>query len=70
MYFNSLWAFLPDKSWFNNCPLGTGRKLNVHKISRTSSERLMLVQFRFCVYRVVDIIGLTMKTPLQEALDY
>ena len=70
MYFNSLWAFLPDKSWFNDCLLGTGRKLNVHKISRTSSERLMLVQFRSCVYRVVDIIGLTMKTPLQEALDY
>ena len=31
-------------------PLDTGRKLNVHKMFRTSSERLMYVQFTSCVY--------------------
>ena len=30
-------------------PLDTGRKLNVHKMSWTSSERLMYVQFTPCV---------------------
>ena len=33
-------------------PAGTGRKLNVHKTSRTSSERLMYVQLMSCVYGV------------------
>ena len=33
-----------------SCPIGTGGKLNVHKTSRTSSERLMYVQFTSCVY--------------------
>ena len=33
-------------------PLDTGRKLNVHKTSRTSSERLMYVQFTSCVQGV------------------
>ena len=28
----------------------TGRKLNVHKTSWTSSERIMYVQFTSCVY--------------------
>ena len=28
----------------------TGRKLNVHKTFRTSSERLMYVQFTSCIY--------------------
>ena len=31
-------------------PVDTGRKLIVHKTSRTSSERLMYVQFTYCVY--------------------
>ena len=31
-------------------PVVTGRKLNVHKTSWTSSERLMYVQFTSCVY--------------------
>ena len=31
-------------------PVGTGRKLNVHKTSKTSSERLMYIQFTSCVY--------------------
>ena len=31
-------------------PIDTGRKLNVHKTSRTSSQRLMYVQFTSCVY--------------------
>ena len=31
-------------------PVDTGRKLNVHKTSWTSSERLMYVQFTSCVY--------------------
>ena len=31
-------------------PVDTGRKLNVHKTSWTSSERLMCVQFTSCVY--------------------
>ena len=35
----------------NKYPVDTGRKLNVHKTSRTSSERLMYVQFTSCVYR-------------------
>ena len=30
-------------------PVDTGRKLNVHKTSRTSSERLMYVQFTSCL---------------------
>ena len=32
-------------------PVDTRRKLNVHKTSRTSSERLMYVQFTSCVHR-------------------
>ena len=35
------------KKLSNTDPVDTGRKLNVHK---TSSERLMYVQFRFFVY--------------------
>ena len=31
-------------------PIDTRRKLNVHKTFRASSERLMYVQFTFCVY--------------------
>ena len=31
-------------------PVDTGRKLNVHKTSRTSSERLKYAQFTSCVY--------------------
>ena len=37
-------------------PVDTGRKLNVHKTSWTSSERLMYVQFTSCVYGVVVIV--------------
>ena len=33
-------------------PVDTGRKLNVHKTPRTSSERLMYVQLTSCVYWV------------------
>ena len=33
-------------------PVDTGRKLNVHKTFRTSSERLMYVQFMSCTYWV------------------
>ena len=33
-------------------PVGTGRKLNVHKTFRTSSERLIYVQLMSCVYGV------------------
>ena len=35
---------------FYTSPGNTGRKINVHKTSRTSSERLMYVQFTSCVY--------------------
>ena len=38
----------------NHVLVDTGRKLNVHKISRTSSERLLYVQFTSCVYGSVD----------------
>ena len=31
-------------------PADTGRKLNVHKTFRASSERLMYVQFTSCIY--------------------
>ena len=31
-------------------PVDTGRKLNVHKTFRRHLERLMYVQFTFCVY--------------------
>ena len=34
-------------------PVDTGRKLNVHKASGTSSERLMYVQITSCVYGVL-----------------
>ena len=34
-------------------PADTGRKLKVHKTSKTSSERFMYVQFTSCVYRVL-----------------
>ena len=37
------------KRSFNLDPLDTGRKLNVQKMSRTSSERLMYAQFTSCV---------------------
>ena len=36
-------------------PLDTGHKLNLHNMSRTSSERLMYVEFMFCVYGVMSI---------------
>ena len=36
-------------------PVDTGRKLNVHKTSRTSSKRLMYFQFTSCVYGVPDL---------------
>ena len=39
----------------NNFPVDTGRKLNVHKTSRTSSERLIYVKFTSCVYWVMNI---------------
>ena len=38
---------------FSGFPVDTGRKLNVHKTSRTSCERLIKVQLTFCVYRVL-----------------
>ena len=37
-------------------PLDTGRKLNVHKTPRTSSERLMYVQFTSYAQEVHSII--------------
>ena len=37
-------------------PVYTGLKLNVHKTSRTSSERLMYVQFTSCVCGVLVIL--------------
>ena len=41
--------------WFS---VDTGRKLNVHKTPKTSSERLMYVQFTSCVYGVCIILTL------------
>ena len=38
-------------------PVETGRKLNVHKTSRTSSERFMCVQFTSCLYGVTSLRG-------------
>ena len=38
---------IDESTWF--IPVDTGRKLNVHKTSWTSSERLMYVQFTSCV---------------------
>ena len=63
MYYNELVSWLP---WIlkNNIqleadydidPVDTGRKLNVHKTSWTSSERLMYVQFTSCVYGGVHL---------------
>ena len=43
-----------------NVHVDTGRKLNVHKTSWTSSERLKYVQFTSCVYGVeLQIVRLT-----------
>ena len=36
-------------------PLGTGRKLNVHKTFRTSSKRLMYFQHTSCVQGVIAV---------------
>ena len=44
--------FLLTGLYFIIFPLDTGRKLNVHKTSRTSSERLMYVQFMSYVQEV------------------
>ena len=43
-----------------NFPADTGRKLNGHKTSRTTSERLMYLQFTSCVYGVhgIEIDGI------------
>ena len=38
-----------------NCPVDTGRKLNVHKTFRRRPGRLMYVQFTSCVYGVSSI---------------
>ena len=37
-------------SYHSGIPVDTGRKLNVHKTFKTSSEGLMYVQFTSCVY--------------------
>ena len=37
-------------NFFAHLPIDKGCKLNVHKTFRTSSERLMYVQFTSCVY--------------------
>ena len=47
--------FVPKSNYFylmsiTSIPIDTRRKLNVHKTFRASSERLMYVQFTFCVY--------------------
>ena len=39
-------------------PLDARRKLNVHKTSRTSSKRLMYVQFTSCVYGKVYLLNI------------
>ena len=52
LYTNALFRFSFDLKT-GTFPVDTGRKLNVHKTSRTSSERLMQVQFTSYVERVV-----------------
>ena len=42
------------KTFFLFFPVDTGRKLNVHKTSRTSFERLLYVQFTSCVYWIMS----------------
>ena len=50
-------SFSSTSSYPSAYPLDTGRKLNVHKtFRRTSSERLMYVQFTSCVYWVIFFI--------------
>ena len=44
-------------------PVDTGRKLNVHKTFRRRPERLMYVQFMFCIYRDERAFLLKKLTP-------
>ena len=46
--FNKNWIFFKNSLY----PVDTVRKLNVNKMPRTSSERLMYVQFTSSVYGV------------------
>ena len=61
-YFKHAAAVAPEKafgyyvSFLVINPVDTWRKLNVHKTSWTSSERLMYVQFTSCVYGEVSFV--------------
>ena len=48
--------------------MDTGRKLNVHKTSRTPSERLMYVQFTSCVYGVAVELFVEIKLLRNEGV--